>query len=101
VTVRGRGVMEKCTYCVQRTRQAMIDSDKQNSDAPVKAVQTACQQACPTEAIVFGDKNDETSVVAQRKASVLDYPILDELNTRPRTTYEMAVRNPHPPIKGS
>jgi molybdopterin-containing oxidoreductase family iron-sulfur binding subunit len=101
VTVRGRGVMEKCTYCVQRTRQAMIESDKQNSDAPVKAVQTACQQACPTEAIVFGDKNDKASAVAQRKASVLDYPILDELNTRPRTTYEMAVRNPHPKIKAS
>jgi len=101
VTVRDRGVMEKCTYCVQRTRKAMIESDKQNSDAPVKAVQTACQQACPTEAIVFGNKNDQTSAVAQRKASVLDYPILDELNTRPRTTYEMVVRNPNPKIKAS
>ena len=101
VSVRGRGVMEKCTYCVQRTRKAMIEADKQNSDAPVKAVQTACQQACPTEAIVFGNKNDQESVVAQRKASVLDYPILGELNTRPRTTYEMAVRNPDPHIEGS
>jgi molybdopterin-containing oxidoreductase family iron-sulfur binding subunit len=93
--------MEKCTYCVQRTRKAMIEADKQNNDAPVKAVQTACQQVCPTEAIVFGNKNDQESAVAQRKASVLDYPILDELNTRPRTTYEMAVRNPHPQIKAS
>jgi MoCo/4Fe-4S cofactor protein with predicted Tat translocation signal len=101
VSVRGRGVMEKCTYCVQRTRKAMIEADKQNSDAPVKAVQTACQQACPTEAIVFGDKNDQESAVAQRKASVLDYSVLDELNTRPRTTYETAVRNRHPQIKAS
>jgi MoCo/4Fe-4S cofactor protein with predicted Tat translocation signal len=101
VSVRGHGVMEKCTYCVQRTRKAMIEADKQNSDAPVKAVQTACQQACPTEAIVFGDKNDRQSAVAQRKTCVLDYSVLDELNTRPRTTYEMAVRNPHPQIKAS
>ncbi len=101
VTVRNRGVMEKCTYCIQRTRQAIIEGDKQNSAAPVNAVQTACQQACPTQAIVFGNKNDKESAVAKRKASVLDYSILDELNTRPRTTYAMAVRNPHPQSKAS
>jgi len=99
--VRNRGVMEKCTYCIQRTRQAIIEGDKQNSAAPVNAVQTACQQACPTQAIVFGNKNDKESAVAKRKASVLDYSILDELNTRPRTTYAMAVRNPHPQSKAS
>jgi molybdopterin-containing oxidoreductase family iron-sulfur binding subunit len=101
VTVRNRGVMEKCSYCVQRTRMAMIDSDKANSTVAEDTVQTACQQACPTQAIVFGNKNDKASAVAQRKASVLDYALLEELNTRPRTTYAMVVRNPNPRIKTS
>jgi MoCo/4Fe-4S cofactor protein with predicted Tat translocation signal len=101
VTVRDRGVMEKCTYCVQRTRAAMIEADKQNRPIADGEVQTACQQACPTQAIVFGDKNDTDGAVARRKASALDYAILEELNTRPRTTYEMLVRNPNPTIKTS
>jgi len=101
VTVRDRGVMEKCTYCVQRTRAAIIEADKQDRGIVDGEVQTACQQACPTQAIVFGDKNDKQSAVARRKASVLNYPILDELNTRPRTTYELLVRNPNPDIKTS
>ena len=101
VTVRGRGVMEKCTYCIQRTRQAMIEADKANRPIADGEVLTACQQACPTQAIVFGNKNDTASAVARRKASALDYAMLDELNTRPRTSYETAVRNPNPSIKTS
>ncbi len=100
VTVRDRGVMEKCTYCVQRTRQTMIAANRE--DRPIRdgEVMTACQQACPTQAIVFGDRNDRDSAVARRKASPLDYPILDDLNTRPRTTYEMVIRNRNPDLKG-
>jgi molybdopterin-containing oxidoreductase family iron-sulfur binding subunit len=101
VTVRARGVMEKCTYCVQRTRTAMIEADKENRGITDGEVQTACQQACPTQAIVFGNKNDKQSAVAKRKASALDYSILDELNTRPRTTYDMVIRNPNPDIETS
>jgi molybdopterin-containing oxidoreductase family iron-sulfur binding subunit len=101
VTVRDRGVMEKCTYCVQRTRAAIIEADKQDRGIVDGEVKTACQQACPTQAIVFGDKHDKQSDVARRKASPLDYPILDELNTRPRTTYEQLVNNPNPDIKTS
>jgi len=96
VTVRGRGVMEKCTYCVQRTRAAMIDADRENRALRDGEAVTACQQACPTEAIVFGDKNDAASAVAKRKASPLDYVMLDALNTRPRTSYEALIRNPNP-----
>jgi molybdopterin-containing oxidoreductase family iron-sulfur binding subunit len=101
VTVRARGVMEKCTYCVQRTRKAMIEADKENRGVADGEVQTACQQACPTQAITFGNKSDPQSAVARRKASVLDYSLLDELNTRPRTTYAMAIRNPNPKIETS
>jgi MoCo/4Fe-4S cofactor protein with predicted Tat translocation signal len=96
VTVRGRGVMEKCTYCIQRTRSAMIDADRENRRVRDGEVVTACQQACPTEAIVFGDRNDPQSAVAKRKASPLDYAMLADLNTRPRTTYEALIRNPNP-----
>jgi molybdopterin-containing oxidoreductase family iron-sulfur binding subunit len=101
VTVRGRGVMEKCTYCVQRTREAMIAADRENRTLRDGEVVTACQQACPTQAIAFGDRNDKASAVAARKASPLDYALLDELNTRPRTTYEAAIRNPNPGLKSS
>ena len=99
VTVRGRGVMEKCTYCVQRIRQTQIAADRE--DRPIRdgEIVTACQQACPTQAIVFGDKNDKDSAVAKRKASPLDYVLLAELNTRPRTSYTALVRNPNPKIR--
>jgi MoCo/4Fe-4S cofactor protein with predicted Tat translocation signal len=101
VTVRDRGVMEKCTYCVQRIRQAQISADR--DDRPIKdgEIVTACQQSCPTEAIVFGDRNDLESRVAQRQKSPLDYALLAELNTRPRTTYQALIRNPNPAIERS
>ena len=86
VSVRGRGVMEKCTYCIQRIREAKIVASRENRAIRDGEVVTACQQACPTEAIVFGDRNMPESAVARRKASALDYSLLDELNTRPRTT---------------
>jgi Fe-S-cluster-containing dehydrogenase component len=98
VTVRGRGVMEKCTYCIQRTREAMIRADREHRPLHDDEVMTACQQACPTEAIVFGDQNNPRSSVSRRKASPLDYAMLADLNTRPRTTYEALIRNPNPDI---
>ena len=92
VTVRARGVMEKCTYCVQRIATARIDADK--ADAPIAdgVVQTACQGACPTRAISFGDLNDKGSAVAAARRDPRNYALLGELNVRPRTTYlaEMA-----------
>jgi len=92
VTVRSRGVMEKCSYCVQRINSARIDAQKENRGVRDGEVQTACQQACPTQAIVFGDIADETSEVHDLKFAEpfvrLDYGLLNhELGTRPRTTY--------------
>ena len=99
VTVRGRGVMEKCTYCVQRIRQAQIAADRDDRSVRDGEIVTACQQSCPTEAIVFGDRNDLESRVAKRQKSPLDYVLLAELNTRPRTTYQALIRNPNPAIE--
>jgi molybdopterin-containing oxidoreductase family iron-sulfur binding subunit len=99
VTVRGRGVMEKCTYCIQRIRQAEIDADRENRLVRDGEIVTACQQSCPTQAIIFGNRNDRDSAVARRKESPLDYVLLDELNTRPRTSYAALIRNPNPKIK--
>jgi molybdopterin-containing oxidoreductase family iron-sulfur binding subunit len=87
VTVRARGVMEKCTFCVQRIAHARIESDRDNTPIPDGAVQTACQGACPTSAIVFGDLADATSKVNKAHADPRRYALLEELNTRPRTTY--------------
>jgi molybdopterin-containing oxidoreductase family iron-sulfur binding subunit len=127
VTVRSRGVMEKCTYCVQRIRNAEMEEEKRLvpllddlekkrqtsavSDAEAtqeekelrrrhgigdRDLMTACQAACPAGAIVFGDLNREGSAAAKWKAEPLDYGLLAELNTKPRTTYLAALRNPNP-----
>jgi MoCo/4Fe-4S cofactor protein with predicted Tat translocation signal len=87
VTVRSRGVMEKCTYCTQRIEAAHVAADKENRPLRRDEVVTACQQACPTKAIVFGDLKDKDSAVAQRRRSGRHYVLLEELGTRPRTTY--------------
>jgi molybdopterin-containing oxidoreductase family iron-sulfur binding subunit len=96
VTVRSRGVMEKCSYCVQRIRHAQIGAQKEGRAVFDGAVLTACQAACPAGAIIFGDINDRTSLVHACKDTPLNYGLLSELNTQPRTTYLGAVRNPNP-----
>jgi molybdopterin-containing oxidoreductase family iron-sulfur binding subunit len=98
VTVRTRGVMEKCTYCVQRISAARIAAKQDNRRIGDGEIVTACQQACPTRAFVFGDINDPDSAVTQSKTSSRNYALLGELNTRPRTTYLERVINPPPGV---
>lgn len=94
VTVRRRGVMEKCTYCVQRISHARIEAEKENRPIADGEIVTACEAVCPTQAIVFGDINDPGSRVSAAKASGRDYELLHELNTRPRTTYLARIVDP-------
>jgi molybdopterin-containing oxidoreductase family iron-sulfur binding subunit len=100
VTVRARGVMEKCTYCVQRLNAAKIDARLAGRELRDGDVRTACQQACPAEAIRFGDLRDRESAVARARAEDRTYALLEEVYTRPRTTYQTRLRNPHPDLAG-
>jgi molybdopterin-containing oxidoreductase family iron-sulfur binding subunit len=99
VTVRMRGVMEKCTYCVQRISGARIAAKKERREIRDGEVVTACQQTCPTQAIVFGNLNDPESRVARIKKANRDYELLAELNVRPRTSYLARLRNPNPDLE--
>jgi Fe-S-cluster-containing dehydrogenase component len=99
VTVRFRGVMEKCTYCIQRITKVRIRSEIEGREIADGEIRTACQQACPTNAIVFGDLNNANSQVVQLKSDPRDYNILEELGTRPRTSYLAKLRNPNPNLK--
>ncbi len=99
VTVRSRGVMEKCTYCVQRIKHAEIEAKNARRELKDGEIKTACQQACPTQAIIFGDLSDKHSAVARSAASPRSYIILAELNTKPRTSFLARIRNPNPELE--
>ena len=110
VTVRSRGVMEKCTYCVQRINEAKITADKENRNVRDGEIVTACQQACPAKAITFGNINDKKSRVTELRAQKRSYQVIADINTRPRTTFVAEVLNmnseleeapvEHAPVKG-
>jgi molybdopterin-containing oxidoreductase family iron-sulfur binding subunit len=98
-TVRGRGVMEKCTYCIQRIMEARIAADREGRPIRDGEVKTACQAACPTRAFTFGDISDPNSAVSRARANPRGYDLLAELNTHPRTSYAARVRNPNKEIE--
>jgi molybdopterin-containing oxidoreductase family iron-sulfur binding subunit len=90
--------MEKCSYCSQRIEAVKIEADKENRDIRDGEIRTACQQACPTDAILFGNINDKTSRVAKIKTNERTYGVLADINTRPRTTYVAGVLNINEPL---
>ncbi|MHC5010154.1 MAG: 4Fe-4S dicluster domain-containing protein [Planctomycetota bacterium] len=98
VTVRMRGVMEKCTFCIQRINEEKFKAQNRGEEVEDGAVRPACQQACPAQAIVFGDENVEGSQIAAKRASPLAYHVLEELNVRPNVAYLARVTNPHPDV---
>jgi molybdopterin-containing oxidoreductase family iron-sulfur binding subunit len=98
VTVRARGVMEKCTYCVQRISRARRDAEKESRSIRTGEVTTACQDACPTKAISFGDRRDSSARVNELRRESRHYELLGHLGTRPRTTYLARLRNPNPSL---
>jgi molybdopterin-containing oxidoreductase family iron-sulfur binding subunit len=101
VSVRSRGVMEKCTYCIQRITYGRITAERENRKIRDGEVITACQQACPAGAITFGDLNDPESKVSKLRADGRNYGLLEDLNTRPRTTDMAVVQNPNPELEES
>ncbi len=98
MTVRSRGVMEKCTYCLQRINRRKSVARLEDRNLQTDEVISACQQTCPTDAIVFGDINDPESRVSQVKRQNRDYAMLVQLGTKPRTTYQAKLRNPNPSL---
>lgn len=101
VTVRERGVMEKCTYCVQRIREAQINAENEGRKVRDNEIQTACQAACPANVFTFGNMNDPASLVSQEKKDPRNYSVLGQLDTQPHTTYLAMVKNPNPQIRES
>jgi molybdopterin-containing oxidoreductase family iron-sulfur binding subunit len=99
VTVRGRGVMEKCTYCIQRINRARHHAEIVDQPIPDGAVVTACQAACPTRAITFGNRNSKASAITALRREPHHYALLGHLGTRPRTTYLARLRNPNPAMQ--